>query len=440
MLKLVLATMIMTLCVKNWLSVQLGVLFFTFLFSLSLVNEFIVERLGCFLFLDYIRHALIFLSLWITALMVSASQIIFQQNKYPNLFLLIVILLLLGLVLTFSCIHYIIFYIFFEACLVPALILICGWGLQPERLQAGIYMIFYTLFGSLPLIISLLRLGSGSGTLVLSMTNISFSLSRVVILMWYFFSVFAFIVKMPIFIVHLWLPKAHVEAPVAGSMVLAGVLLKLGAYGLIRINYLFLQWAVKFNWFWVRAALVGGFLARLICMRQTDTKALIAYSSVAHMRLVICGLVLANWWGLAGGIAVIIGHGLCSSGLFCLANMVYERVQRRRLLISKGLLNIIPSLALWWFLLRVSNMAAPPTLNLLGEIRLIITVISWRPFTVHLIFGLSFFRAAYRLYLFAATQHGKIHSGLYACCRGKVREYLVLFLHWFPLNILILFR
>lgn len=124
--------------------------------------------------------------------------------------------------------------------------------------------------------------------------------------------------------------------------------------------------------------MIGGGLVRLICLRQSDIKALIAYSSVAHMGLVLCGLVLFNWWGLRGAISVIIGHGLCSSGLFCLANMVYERLGRRSILVSKGLLNLMPRLALWWFLLRIGNIAAPPRLNLLGEISLITSVFSWR--------------------------------------------------------------
>lgn len=112
-----------------------------------------------------------------------------------------------------------------------------------------------------------------------------------------------------------------------------------------------------------------------MCLRQTDIKSLIAYSSVAHIGLVLCGLIVFSWWGLGGAVAVIVGHGLCSSGLFCLANIAYERVGSRSLLLRKGLINFIPRMALWWFLLRAGNMAAPPTLNLLGEISLILGVV-----------------------------------------------------------------
>lgn len=114
----------------------------------------------------------------------------------------------------------------------------------------------------------------------------------------------------------------------------------------------------------------------LICLRQIDIKALIAYSSVAHIGIVLCGATIFNWWGVNGAVVVIVGHGLCSSGLFFMINIVYERLSSRSLLISKGLLNIIPTIAIWWFLLCAGNIAAPPTLNLLGEVQLIISIIN----------------------------------------------------------------
>lgn len=255
------------------------------------------------------------------------------------------IFLLLFLVITFSACDYLLFYIRFERSLIPTLILILGWGYQPERLQAGVYMLFYTLFASLPLLVSLLRLYRLSGSLTLGMIY-SVDEGGFISHLWYLTTVFAFIVKLPMFMVHLWLPKAHVEAPVAGSMVLAGVLLKLGGYGLIRVLPLFSETNKEMSWLWVGISLVGGVIVSLICLRQVDIKALIAYSSVAHIGLVLCGLVVFGWWGLNGAVVVIVGHGLCSSGLFCLANMVYERVGSRRLLVRKGLMNFIPRMAL----------------------------------------------------------------------------------------------
>lgn len=134
----------------------------------------------------------------------------------------------------------------------------------------------------------------------------------------------------------------------------------------------------------------------------------------------------------------MIAHGLCSSGLFCLANMTYERLGSRRLLINRGLLHLMPRLSLWWFLLRAGNMAAPPTLNLLGEITLLNSLISWRFVTMIGLALLSFFSAAYTLFIYSYTQHGKIYNFNYSRYRGQLREYFILILHWLPLNFLII--
>nr|YP_008379288.1 NADH dehydrogenase subunit 4 [Nautilocaris saintlaurentae]AGS12708.1 NADH dehydrogenase subunit 4 [Nautilocaris saintlaurentae] len=437
MLKFIVYGLLMLISVKSWVVVQSLLFLMSFIFGLFCVNSFFMSSVGLSLGMDSVSYILILLSFWITALVVGGSQKVEDSGNYSSLFLTMNILLLLSLVLTFSCLDYLMFYVCFESSLIPTLILILGWGYQPERLQAGIYMLFYTLFASLPLLVSLISLYKMEGTLTISLVS-TVEGSGMILSIWYVCTVFAFIVKLPMFMVHLWLPKAHVEAPVAGSMILAGVLLKLGGYGLIRVLPLFAGVSKGFVSVWISVGVIGGVIVSFICLRQTDIKALIAYSSVAHMGLVLCGLMLFSWWGLGGAVSVMVGHGLCSSGLFCLANMAYERVGSRSLLVSKGLLNFMPSMALWWFLLSAGNMAAPPTLNLLGEISLIISVVSWSKVSILAVGLLSFFSAAYTLYMYSLSQHGKYFSSLFSCCSGKVREYLVLMLHWLPLNLLIL--
>ena len=437
MLKFIIPLLLLIKYNKEWKLVQVGGFCLRFILRVSCYHNFYMFNLGLGLGIDYIGYIMILLSVWISSLILTCRQKIKNLRNFNRRFILTNILLLLFLILTFSSLDYLMFYIRFEASLIPTLILILGWGYQPERVQAGIYILFYTLAFSLPLLVSLLLYYSIRGRLVINLRN-PIDGQRYVCIVWYVRRVIAFLVKLPIFILHLWLPKAHVEAPIAGSIILAGVLLKLGGYGLIRILNLFQEVSKEFCWLWVRLSIIGGVYIRLICIRQVDIKSLIAYSSVVHISLVLCGLIIFSWWGLAGSVILIVGHGLCSSGLFCLANIVYERTRSRRLMLNKGLLSFIPRIGLWWFLLRVRNIARPPSLNLAGEIILILTVVRWRKISILGIRLLSFFRAGYTLYIYRLRQHGVFYNCLYSCCSGKVREYLGLFLHWLPLNLIIL--
>nr|YP_009026968.1 NADH dehydrogenase subunit 4 [Cherax crassimanus]CDN96575.1 NADH dehydrogenase subunit 4 [Cherax crassimanus] len=435
MLKFLVLNMLLMSFVMNWGLVQIGLLVMCFMVLVSLNHDFYFFNLGHMLGVDYLSWILIMLSVWVIMLMIYSSLGVKKAENFCAGFLLVNLILLLVLLLTFSSVNYLMFYISFESSLVPMLVLILGWGYQPERIQAGIYMLFYTLFASMPLLVSLLSLYSLSGSLNMGLV-MSVELSWNLSVLWYFCTVFAFMVKLPLFMFHLWLPKAHVEAPVAGSMILAGVLLKLGGYGLIRVLSLFSEINKMFSWVWMSLGILGGVVISLMCLRQVDMKSLIAYSSVAHMGLVLGGLASMSSWGLNGALVVMVGHGLCSSGLFCLANMVYERLGSRSLMISKGLLSFMPSMGLWWFLLVIGNMAAPPTLNLMGEISLIISVVSWSKLIMVGVGILSFFSAAYTLYMYSLSQHGLFMNSLFSCCSGKTGEYFVLMMHSVPLNVM----
>lgn len=386
---------------------------------------------GC----DTLSYGIIILTIWIISLILLAREKIKSSNNHTKFFITIIIILIIMLWFTFSTVNLFIFYLFFERSLIPTLFLILGWGYQPERLQAGLYLLFYTLLASLPLLIRIIYCYKSNYTLVFDLININYPYFLL-----YLRIITAFLVKIPIYLFHVWLPKAHVEAPISGSMILAGVLLKLGGYGLIRVIPIILKSIIIYNYIWVTISLVGGLLIRLICISQIDIKSLIAYSSVAHISIILRGLITQYNWGASISLTIIIAHGLCSSGLFCLANINYERVHRRRIIINKGIINFIPRLAIWWFLLRASNIACPPTINLIGEIGLLNSIINWSWISLFSISLLSFFRAAYSLYLFSLTQHGKIVITIHSHSPLTVREFLLIFLHWLPLNLLVIKR
>nr|QTC08118.1 NADH dehydrogenase subunit 4 [Parachauliodes asahinai] len=418
---------------KNFWMVQNLMLGLTFFFMFQVVMGNLYNYISYMFGMDLLSYGLILLSLWIISLMIMASEKVFTNKYMSSFFIMNIIFLMMMLYLSFSSLSLFGFYLFFESSLIPTLILILGWGYQPERLQAGIYLLFYTLFASLPMLISIMLMGSENSLYMFLFSNYEY-------MNWIFYlsMIFAFLVKMPMFLVHLWLPKAHVEAPVSGSMILAGILLKLGGYGLLRVMTIMSHVSMMMSVIWIIISLFGGFLVSLICLRQVDLKSLIAYSSVAHMGVVLAGLMTLSTWGWSGSYSMMIAHGLCSSGLFCLANISYERMGSRSLFINKGLLNLMPSMCLWWFLLVSSNTAAPPSLNLLGEISLINSIMGWSFNSMYLLMLISFFSAVYSLYLYSYSQHGKFYGGIYSSFNGFIREFLLLFLHWFPLNLLIL--
>nr|YP_010994978.1 NADH dehydrogenase subunit 4 [Homoeocerus striicornis]WOZ13986.1 NADH dehydrogenase subunit 4 [Homoeocerus striicornis] len=429
MMKLLFFLLFLIPLVNNW---------WLFSFCLFLLSFYMILYPVCGFFInlsygfgmDLVSFSLIFLTIWIVVLSIMSSFCIKHSNNSPFEFIFIILVLTVLLILTFSTLNLFMFYLYFESSMIPMLFLIFGWGYQPERITAGFYLLFYTLFASFPLLVSIFYIFVFNNTvfynLIILDSNFYLYLSLIM----------AFLVKMPMVFVHFWLPKAHVEAPVSGSMILAGILLKLGGYGLYRVM-MFITYNY-FNYLWIVLSLFGTLVVGLLCLSQVDIKSLIAYSSVAHMGLVIGGIMTCNYFGLLGSLILMIGHGLCSSGLFSLANMVYERSHSRSLMINKGFLSFMPTMSMFWFMFSINNMASPPSLNLLGEIFLINSILSWSSSTsIYLAFS-SFFSCCYSIYLYSATQHGSLFSGMKCESGGFLREYLLLFYHWIPLNILFL--
>lgn len=423
--------------------IRLGLLFFVgwevslvgftlmLILRLAIINQRFTYGEVLIFITDNVSSLIVVLSLLLCFLALLCSS-----NFKSSLFVILIQVLLIVLILAFNINRIILFYIFFEISLIPTLLLIIGWGYQPERLQAGTYIIIYTVAASLPLLVFIVYYGDLFSTynIFLIKCNIV-NICRFWIIM---AIVTAFLVKLPIYIYHLWLPKAHVEAPLAGSIILAGILLKLGGYGLLLILK---RWNLEllqgFSVFLRVLRIWGGILASFLCLQQSDLKSFVAYSSVAHIRLVVAGVLVNTSWGIISVKLIMVAHGFTSPALFYLAYISYIKSSSRRLLHFGGLLVFFPLLRLIWFLGLSVNIAAPPTLNLVGE--LIIIPVMWilRWCLAFIIILLIFFSAIYNMYLYVLSNHGGQNNLIIAGNQIKSSEYLGLFLHRIPLILLL---
>nr|AIZ03127.1 NADH dehydrogenase subunit 4 [Mobula mobular]AIZ03140.1 NADH dehydrogenase subunit 4 [Mobula japanica]AIZ03192.1 NADH dehydrogenase subunit 4 [Mobula japanica]ALQ78657.1 NADH dehydrogenase subunit 4 [Mobula mobular]AOY35841.1 NADH dehydrogenase subunit 4 [Mobula mobular] len=395
-----------------------------------------------YLGVDPLSSPLLSLTCWLLPLMLLASQNHLNNEPHTRqrIYINLLITLQLLLIMAFSATEMVLFYIMFEATLIPTLIVITRWGNQTERLNAGTYFLFYTLVGSLPLLVALLILQNDLGSL--SMLTLQYpqlmNSASWANKFWWAACLIAFLVKMPLYGAHLWLPKAHVEAPIAGSMILAAILLKLGGYGMMRIMPVLDPLTKNLAFPFLILALWGIIMTSSTCLRQTDLKSMIAYSSVSHMGLVAAAILIQTPWSFAGATALMIAHGLISSTLFCLANTNYERTHTRTLILTRGLQIILPLMATSWFLTNLANLALPPSPNLMGELLIISSLFKWSQWTL-IMTGLGvLLTASYSLYMFIMTQRGPLPSHLTFMNPSHTREHTLMYLHLIPTLLLIL--
>jgi proton-translocating NADH-quinone oxidoreductase chain M len=289
-------------------------------------------------------------------------------------YLILLILIDLFLLIVFSALDLLVFYIFFEAILIPMYLLIGLWGSRERKIRAVYLFFFYTLVGSLLMLIGLLYIYANTGTLNLEyLLTYNFSFEEQCWLWLAFFVSFAS--KVPMFPFHVWLPEAHVEAPTVGSVLLAGILLKLGVYGFIRFSLtLFPDASLFFSPLVYLLSVTGVIYASLCAIRQTDLKRIIAYSSVAHMNLVTLGIFSFNLIGLEGSILQSISHGFVSGAMFLMIGVLYERYHSRFLYYYGGLVHAMPIYSAFFLIFTMANIALPGTSSFVGEFLLLLGI------------------------------------------------------------------
>ena len=374
---------------------------------------------------DGISMLFLLLNSFITITIVVAGWTVIESRvgQYMGAFLI-----LSGLMVgVFAALDGLLFYVFFEATLIPMYLIIGVWG-GPNRVYAALKFFLYTFFGSVLMLVALLYLygKSGGSFSILDWHKLPLPLGVQQLL--FFGLLLAFAVKVPMWPVHTWLPDAHTEAPTGGSVVLAAILLKLGAYGFIRFTLPILPDASRsLAWFMIGLSLIAVVYIGLVALVQTDMKKLIAYSSIAHMGFVTLGFFVFNSYGVEGGLIQMISHGFVSAAMFLCVGVLYDRMHSRMISDYGGVVNTMPKFATLMMLFAMANCGLPATSGFVGEFMVIMGAMKanfWIAFAAAttLVFG-----AAYTLWMYKRVMFGAIANDH---VRGLVdlngRELLVL--------------
>ncbi|MBU6436842.1 MAG: NADH-quinone oxidoreductase subunit M [Betaproteobacteria bacterium] len=353
------------------------------------------------------------LSLWfvpLTAVMtliviVSAWEAIDSRvHQYMGAFLI-----LSGLMVgVFCALDGLLFYVFFEATLIPMYIIIGVWG-GPDRVYAAFKFFLYTLAGSLLMLVALIYLyyQSGGSFDILAWQKLPLAATPQTLLFFAFFAAFA--VKVPMFPVHTWLPTVHVEAPTGGSAILAAIMLKLGAYGFVRFSLPITPDASR-EWAWliIALSLIAVVYIGLVALVQQDMKKLVAYSSIAHMGFVTLGFFIFNELGMSGGLVQMISHGFISGAMFLCIGVLYDRVHSRQIADYGGVVNTMPRFAALAMLFSMANSGLPATSGFVGEFMVILGATSVNFWLALLAATTLIFGAAYTLWMYKRVYFGPI--------------------------------
>ena len=367
-----------------------------------------IERFNAFyaLGIDGISLWLVPLTAFITVIVVIAAWEVIEKQvaQYMGAFLI-----LSGLMVgVFCATDGLLFYVFFEATLIPMYIIVGVWG-GPNRVYAAFKFFLYTLLGSLLTLVAIIYLyiKAGNSFDIMVWHNLPLSLSTQIMLFLAFLMAFA--VKVPMWPVHTWLPDAHVEAPTGGSVVLAAIMLKLGAYGFLRFSLPIAPDASHYlSGFMITLSLIAVIYIGLVALVQTDMKKLVAYSSIAHMGFVTLGFFMFNDMSMQGAIVQMISHGFIAGAMFLCIGVLYDRVHSRNIVDYGGVVNTMPKFAALFVLFSMANCGLPATSGFVGEFMVILGAVQYNFWIGMLAATALIFGAAYSLWMVKRVVFGAV--------------------------------
>lgn len=329
-------------------------------------------------------------------------------KNYKKEYIIAFLVLESFMIAVFCMLDLLLFYVFFESVLIPMFIIIGVWGSRQRKIQAAYQFFLYTLLGSLFMLLAILLIFLETGTTDLQILLTTEFTERRQILLWLaFFASFA--VKVPMVPVHIWLPEAHVEAPTSGSVILAGILLKLGTYGFLRFSIpLWPEATLYFTPFIFTLSVIAILYTSLTTIRQIDLKKIIAYSSVAHMNFVTIGMFSLNAQGVAGSILLMLSHGLVSSALFLCIGVLYDRYKTRLVRYYGGIVHTMPLFSLIFLFFTLANMSLPGTSSFIGEFLILVGAFQRNTLIATLAALGMVLGAAYSLWLYNRVVFGNL--------------------------------
>lgn len=403
----------------------------SFVLRLTLLNFFDILYFDIYysFVVDILGSLFVLLSSFLVFVCVLVNWNLYYRIKEFYLLLLFCLFLFIFI---FFCNNLFIFYILFELLLLPFYWFIGSWGSRDRKVVAAYQFFFFTFFGSLFILLVIIIFFSTvcSCELDCLMNICDLSLGMKIILFNFLF--LGFMIKIPMFPLHLWLPEAHVEASTVGSILLAGILLKLGLYGIVK--YLVPIFSSLIISFWILIiilALLSMLYSCLMTLYQVDLKKLVAYSSISHMNLAVLGIFSYNYIGIGGGICLLISHGWVSSALFFLVGCLYERYRTRSLLYFGGIANLMPLFSIFFFFFNLANMGFPGSSNFLGEFFVFLSFAGcW---IIQFLIMFSFFlTTVYSVWLFVRVCFGSIRLCFFrSYCDLTLREFGIIIYFFF---------